>query len=87
MERENWQQMRFLILVLGLVAPPTTVGAATETFMIDKDHSFANWSIRHVFARVSGTFNDLSGKIVIDREKLEAATVNAKINVLSLNTG
>ena len=76
-----------LILVLGLVAPLATAGAATETFMIDKDHSFANWSIRHVFARVSGTFNDVSGKIVIDREKLEAATVDAKINVLSFNTG
>jgi polyisoprenoid-binding protein YceI len=55
--------------------------------MIDKDHSFANWSIRHVFARVSGAFYDVSGRIVLDPEDLKATHVDATIKVLSFSTG
>jgi polyisoprenoid-binding protein YceI len=61
-------------------------GAAPETYSIDRDHSFANWTIRHVVSRTSGTFSDIQGKIVIDPEDLGNLKVDATINVFSLNS-
>jgi polyisoprenoid-binding protein YceI len=61
--------------------------AATETYDIDVKHSFANFSIRHVVAKTSGSLNDITGVIQIDRENLANSSVNAKINLLSINTG
>lgn len=61
--------------------------AAPDTYRIDPSHSFANWSIRHVASKTSGTFNDIEGKILIDREHLENSSVETHISVLSVNSG
>lgn len=61
--------------------------AGMETYQIDKDHSFANWRIRHLVAYVSGTFSGLKGNIVIDPENLSATKVDASIDLFSLSTG
>jgi polyisoprenoid-binding protein YceI len=68
------------------VAVPFSVHAGVETYKFDKDHSFANWRIRHVVSYVSGTFSDVEGNIVIDPENLSATKVDASINVFSLNS-
>lgn len=68
-----------------LVALP--VQAATETYNIDATHSFANFSIRHVVSKASGTFNDVTGVITLDPANLNTASVRASINVSSVNTG
>ena len=60
--------------------------AAPETYKIDDSHSFANWSVRHVASKTSGTFSDITGKILIDRENLANSSVEAKINMLSVNS-
>jgi polyisoprenoid-binding protein YceI len=74
------------LVATGLMAS-TAVWAEAETYKIDTAHSFANWSIRHVAAKTSGTFNEISGTIEIDRANLANSRVNAKINVLSVNSG
>jgi len=61
--------------------------AETQTYNIDAKHSFANFSIRHIVAKASGTFTDITGVIKVDPEQLENASVSAKINVASVNTG
>ncbi len=60
--------------------------AEQETYNIDNKHSFANFSVRHVVSKTSGTFSDITGKILIDRENLANSSVDAKINMLSVNT-
>ncbi len=60
--------------------------AAPETYAIANDHSFANWQIRHVASRVSGTFSDVTGTLVIDRSNLAASRVDARIKMISLNS-
>lgn len=60
--------------------------ADQETYRIDDGHSFANWNIRHVASKTSGTFSDIKGKILIDRNNLANSSVEAKINVLSVNS-
>jgi polyisoprenoid-binding protein YceI len=60
--------------------------AAPEAYRIDDSHSFANWSVRHVASKTSGTFSDITGKIIFDSENLANSSVEAKINMLSVNS-
>ena len=60
--------------------------AEPDAYRIDDSHSFANWSIRHVASKTSGTFSDIKGKILIDANDLSKSSVEAKINMLSVNS-
>lgn len=61
--------------------------AAPEVYNIDNTHSFANWSLRHVVSKASGTFTDITGIINVDSANLANSSVDAKINMLSVNSG
>lgn len=73
--------LAFGLLLSGLAQ------AAPEIYNIDNTHSFANWSVRHVVSKASGTFTDITGKITVDRDNLANSSVDAKINMLSVNSG
>lgn len=73
-------------LTAALIFASSQAIADPETYRIDDSHSFANWSIRHVASKTSGTFTDITGKIVIDRSQLANSSVDAKINLLSVNS-
>lgn len=60
--------------------------AAPEAYKIDDAHSFVNWSIRHVASKTTGTFSDVKGNILIDKEDLAQSSIEAKINLLSVNS-
>ena len=60
--------------------------ADPDAYRIDDTHSFANWTIRHVASKTSGTFSDITGKILIDANDLAKSSVEAKINMLSVNS-
>ena len=72
------------LLLAGAVALPAQ--AEIHTYKIDNTHSFANWEIRHVVARTSGTFHDVQGKIILDTDNIAKSTVEASISVYSLNS-
>lgn len=74
-----------LLLGAGLIVPGLAL-AEPDAYRIDDSHSFANWTIRHVASKTAGTFSDIKGKILIDREHLEKSSVEAKINMLSVNS-
>jgi polyisoprenoid-binding protein YceI len=59
---------------------------AVETYKIDSEHSFANWKIRHIVSKTSGSIPDISGQIIINRDDLSASSVNAELNLLSINS-
>jgi len=75
--------LSLLALSLAVAAP---VRAEVETFSIDSAHSFANWELRHVVARTSGTFHDIKGSVVLDLSNIAKSSVNAVISVYSLNS-
>lgn len=60
--------------------------AEQEAYRIDNAHSFANWTIRHVASKASGTFSDVTGKLMLDKANLANSSVEAKINVFSVNS-
>ena len=75
----------FINALLMLVFIGTSSGAG-DVYSIDKNHSSANWTIRHVVSKTSGTFSDLQGKIEIDQEKLSVLKTEAVISVLSIDS-
>ena len=75
---------QFLTLLILLVNLPAV--ADTDTYVIDNTHSFASFTIRHVVSKTTGTFPDIKGKVLIDRSDLSKSSVEAKINVMSVNT-
>ena len=74
-----------LALALGCAAA-MPARAEIETFSIDNTHSFANWELRHVVARTSGTFWDIKGKVLLDTGNLAKSSVDATISIYSLNS-
>jgi polyisoprenoid-binding protein YceI len=85
----NYRRILFYALLIAAVVTlilPLSARAEVETYMIDKVHSMANFKIRHLFSKVSGTFSDVTGTIRIKRDNLEASKVEVTINVLSVDT-
>jgi polyisoprenoid-binding protein YceI len=76
-------RVRPALLALIVAATPAFAG---ETYVVDKTHSDAIFTIRHLMSRVTGRFDDLSGTISVDRAKPENSTVEFTIQAASIDT-
>jgi|GEM_PF-29029 len=83
--RIAYRSLIALSLAFGL-ATTTPARAEVETFSIDSAHSFANWELRHIVARVSGTFHDIKGTVKFDSSNIAKSSVEAVISIYSLNS-
>jgi polyisoprenoid-binding protein YceI len=72
-----------LLAALALAASPAL---AADTFNVDKAHSNAQFTIRHLMSKVTGKFNDVEGVVLVDRARPEASSVEFKIKTASINT-
>jgi polyisoprenoid-binding protein YceI len=79
-------QLNKVLFAVGFLVASVSAHADVETYKIDNAHSFANFNIRHVASKVSGTFSDVTGNMSIDRANLSNSSVDAKISLLSVNT-
>ncbi len=72
-----------LVAVLALPA----FAFAADTWNIDTAHSQAAFSVKHLLiSSVRGDFDKTSGKVVIDEADVTKSTVEASIEVSSVNT-
>jgi polyisoprenoid-binding protein YceI len=62
------------------------VAHAAETYDIDPIHTWVGFNVRHFFTKVPGSFTDVKGSIVVDRDNLENSTVEAVIKISSIDT-
>ena len=74
-----------LALVLALTA--ATLLAAPQTYVVDRAHSEADFSVRHMMSKVTGKFDDFSGAVSLDRANPVASSVEFTIKTASINTG
>jgi len=58
-----------------------------DTFVVDKAHSEATFQVRHMMSKVSGKFDDFTGKMNLDRAKPSNSSVEFNIKAASVNTG
>lgn len=74
------------LLALGLLAAPLA-WAAPESYKIDDTHSFANWSIRHIVGKTTGTFTGIKGTLMLDPANPNTGNADVTVNLYSLDSG
>lgn len=71
-------------LVASFLTASTFAGAANYT--VDSTHSNVGFTIRHLFAKVSGRFDKFEGTFEYDPEMKSTGNFNATIETASINT-
>lgn len=76
----------FAVAALATGFVSASAHAAAETFKIDPAHSSVGFTIRHIVSKVPGKFNTFSGALQIDRADFAKSSVEATIDVASIDT-
>jgi polyisoprenoid-binding protein YceI len=80
--------IRSILALTTLAALPLLAQApATETFVVDKNHSTATFKVRHMMANVVGQFRDFNADVNIDRANPAKSSVDFTIQATSIDTG
>jgi polyisoprenoid-binding protein YceI len=77
------------LMVASLVALSTAAAVASAeplAYRIDPNHSVASFTIRHVFSKVPGRFNELEGTINYDEQNIANSSAEITIKTASINT-
>jgi polyisoprenoid-binding protein YceI len=74
-------------LFIALLGLSLNVWAAPENYKIDDAHSFANWSIRHIVGKTTGTFTGVKGTLMLDPANPNAGAANVTVSLYSLDSG
>jgi len=78
---------KFLIAFGFAVILAATAQAQTTTWQLDPAHSNAQFSVRHLgISNVQGEFTKVTGTVQLDDQDISKSTVNATIDVNSLDT-
>jgi polyisoprenoid-binding protein YceI len=79
--------MKRLAFAIPLAFIAAAAFADTQTYVVDRPHSEADFSVRHMMSKVSGKFDDFTGTINLDRANAAASSVEFTIKTASINTG
>jgi polyisoprenoid-binding protein YceI len=73
-------------LLIASAAQADDYGSTMETYAIDTAHSSVKFSIRHFVAKTTGNFADFTGTLKVDRDDLTNSSVEAQIQIPSVDT-
>jgi len=65
----------------------SSIAFANETYKFDQENSKIAFSVHQFLGTTNGKFTKFNGKIEVDREHPENSSVNARIEVRSIDTG
>jgi len=86
-DRNRWYLAALLAIAL-IASQVTAIAAPTEgAWSTDVAHTEINFSVKHFFTPVTGSFEDYEVDIDYDAEHPEKSSVEARIKVASINTG
>lgn len=77
---------RIALSILTLLLALPAVAAAADTYTVDQNHSTVGFSVRHIFTRVPGEFNDFTGTIVYDAANPAGSSVDFTVQAASIDT-
>ena len=76
-----------IAIVLASTVAVSAASAQTVTWQLDPAHSNAQFSVRHLgLSNVQGEFTKMSGTVQIDDADISKSSVNATIDVASIDT-
>jgi len=73
-------------LLAAALSPVGSVQAKPVTYDIDPVHSRVQFTIRHVFSKVTGNFTQFQGQLVYDAEAPAVSSVKTEIDANSITT-
>ena len=76
-----------IVMVFYLLAIAGFAHAAAEKWEIDQAHSNIYFDVRHTYATVRGQFDNYSGSLRFDANRMTLGSVALEINTKSVNTG
>jgi polyisoprenoid-binding protein YceI len=85
MKRVHLVVASFLILSLVFFAAQAAQ-AAPQTYEIDPGHSSVEFTVRHMFSKVTGSFGKFRGTINYDKAAPASSSVSAEIDASSIDT-
>jgi polyisoprenoid-binding protein YceI len=79
--------MKKSLIAFGFAVILAAAQAQSTTWQLDPAHSNAQFSVRHLgISNVQGEFTKVSGTVQLDDQDISKSTVNATIDVASLDT-
>lgn len=75
------------VLTIAMLGLALNAWAVPETYKIDDAHSFANWSVRHLVGKVTGTFTGVKGTLMLDPANPNTGAANVTVSLYSLQSG
>ena len=76
--------MKRLLALLTVLATAATLSA--ETYTIDPVHSSVGFSLRHIVSKFTGSFTKVTGTVNYDAAAPEKSSVEATVEIGSVNT-
>lgn len=76
-----------ITLAIAMFGFALNAWAAPENYKIDDTHSLANWGIRHIVGRTTGTFTEVKGTLMLDPTNPHTGAADVTISVYSLQSG
>ena len=73
--------MKYLVFLLVFIS--SSIFAQSGTYKLDPEHSFANWKIRHVVSKTSGTIPDMTGEMMINLDDMSQSKINLGRDMLT----
>lgn len=78
--------MKKFLALFTVLALALTSRAELETYKIDSVHSSVGFSLRHIVSKFSSNFTKVSGTIAYDAAAPEQSSVEATVEIASVNT-
>lgn len=80
-------KLRDYYAIAVLLCACNSIALGNETYKFDQSNSKIGFSVHQFLGTTNGKFTKFNGKIDIDREHPEQSSVNAQIEVRSIDTG
>ena len=85
--KNRWYLAGALAMALIASLAPNAAAEGRSGWSADTAHTEINFSVKHFFTPVTGSFEDYEIELDYDAENPENSTVEARIKVASVNTG
>ena len=79
--RKKVKQLVFLLVFIS-----SSIFAQSGNYKVDPEHSFANWKIRHVVSKTSGTIPDMTGEMMINLDDMSQSKINVEMSLLKIDS-
>ncbi len=87
MRSPNWNLFLLALALAAAISLTTGAPSGAATWGVDQAHTEVNFSVKHFFTPVTGSFDEFEIKLDYNADNPTSSTVDVKIPVSSINTG